>query len=117
MLQLFLFLQIISISLQDYEMIVDCIFEKNIKYDLDVTNCPQKRSDNYYYRGKPEIISNIKNKYDSYSSVFTPNNYILNIDELKKFQKSTIFFIHTKPFMRIMRIIALYYIILIIITI
>ena len=91
MLTLFLFLQIFSINLQDIEMVIDTLFIKNKQFYLIFKNCPQKLSENYYYRGKPENILNIKNKYDSYSLVYVPEGYSISMDIFQKFPKSTIF--------------------------
>ena len=90
MLMLFLFFQIFSITLQDYDytMVIDSLFIENNEYDISLKNC---QSENFYYKGRPENITNMKNKYDSYSSVYIPSNYY-DIDRIiKQFPKSTIF--------------------------
>ena len=54
-------------------------------------NCPQKKSQNLYYRGKPEKIIYIKNNYDSYSLVHVPRDYNLNNDTYKNSQNQQYF--------------------------
>ena len=71
-------------------MLVDNIFKLNQYFDISLANCPQK-SENLYYRGKPENFINIKNKYDSYSSVYLPSGYNYSLNSIQKFPKSTIF--------------------------
>ena len=94
MLKLFLFFLVFSITIQstqNYSMIVDSLFKQNQLFDIYLKNCPQKNSENLYYRGKPENFLNIKNNYDSYSSVYVPSGYNYTINSFKKFPKSTLF--------------------------
>ena len=77
MLILFLFFQLFSITLQDIVLVIDTLFLEKILINIDFKNCTQKQPENFYYKGKPENILNIKNKYDSYSSVYII--YISNI--------------------------------------
>ena len=101
MLILFLSLTIFSLSFQNnnYIMRLDSLFDSYEDYKIFFhNNCSQIKLENFYYRGRPEIIENIiaNNKYESYSLVYLTNySYYQKI--INNFPKSTIFYINEIP--------------------
>ena len=81
----------------NYEMIFFYI-SKISQYKISVYFPKKESKQNFHYRGRPENIEKIiaNNKYNSYKSVYIKEK--VNEIEIKRFPKSTIFFINQNYF-------------------
>ena len=86
-----------KIAEDDFKILTDPLFYE-VVYFYGSVYYGQKEIKNFHYRGKPKRIQEIRdnNKYKSYSSVYLDD--AVDINEIKKFPKSTVFFISENNF-------------------